>query len=108
MKTACLLLIRDPLFCDFKAELKKSGHWDDFKIQASRGGSGRFNWQDPKYDDPTLWVPIMMSPALGNPNGNTLQEFHYQSRCIDMINRHETSAHVRRWRPKPNGPSRRL
>ena len=22
----------------------------------------------------------MMSPALGNPNGNTLQEFHYQSR----------------------------
>jgi hypothetical protein len=28
---------------------------------------------------PTRWVPIMMSPALGNPNGNTLQEFHYQS-----------------------------
>ena len=34
----------------------------------------------------------MMSPALGNPNGNTLQEFHYQSRCIRMVNEHEAEA----------------
>jgi hypothetical protein len=38
----------------------------------------------------------MMSPALGNPNGNTLQEFHYQSRCIEMINSHEASGGPRR------------
>lgn len=82
-------VIRMPRPFELRAELKKSGHWEDFKVQASKGGSGRFNWQDPAYDDPRMWVPIMMSPALGNPNGNTLQEFHYQSRCINMINTYE-------------------
>ena len=86
---AATSVIRMPRPFELRAELKKSGHWDDFKLQASKGGSGRFNWQDKAYDDPKMWVPIMMSPALGNPNGNTLQEFHYQSRCIDMINSHE-------------------
>ena len=86
---AAASVIRMPRPFELRAELKKSGHWDDFKLQASKGGSGRFNWQDKAYDDPKMWVPIMMSPALGNPNGNTLQEFHYQSRCIDMINSHE-------------------
>lgn len=59
---------------DLRRELRKSGHWEDFKIQASKGGSGRFNWADKAHDDPKLWVPIMLSPALGNPLGNTLQE----------------------------------
>jgi hypothetical protein len=86
---AAASIIRMPRPFELRAELKKSGHWDDFKVQASRGGSGRFNWQDPAFEDPRLWVPIMMSPALGNPNGNTLQEFHYQSRCINMINAYE-------------------
>jgi hypothetical protein len=79
-----------------RLELQKSGHWEDFKIQASKGGSGRFNWDDPAYDDPRKWVPIMMSPALGNPNGNTLHEFHYQSRCIGMVGEHEHASLSRR------------
>jgi hypothetical protein len=89
-------VIRMPRPFELRAELRKSGHWEDFKLQASKGGSGRFNWDDPAFDDPRRWVPIMMSPALGNPNGNTLQEFHYQSRCIDMINRHERTGGPRR------------
>ena len=93
---AATSVIRMPQPSELRAELKKSGHWEDFKIQASKGGSGRFNWQDPAHDDPRLWVPIMMSPALGNPNGNTLQEFHYQSRCIEMINEHERVGGPRR------------
>ena len=68
---------------ELRSELKRSGHWEGFKLQASKGGSGRFNWADPSFDDPRNWVPIMMSPALGNPNGNTLQEFHYQSQYLD-------------------------
>ena len=86
---AAASVIRMPRPAELRAELKRSGHWVDFKTQASKGGSGRFNWADPRYEDPTLWVPIMMSPALGNPNGNTLQEFHYQSRCIEMITAYE-------------------
>ena len=89
-------VIRMPRPSELRSELKKSGHWEDFKLQASKGGSGRFNWADPSFDDPRNWVPIMMSPALGNPNGNTLQEFHYQSRCIEMINGHEASGGPRR------------
>jgi hypothetical protein len=87
-------VIRMPRPADLRAALKSSGHWEDFKLQASKRGSGRFNWDDHYFDDPTTWVPIMMSPALGNPNGNTLQEFHYQSRCIDMINAYERSGGV--------------
>jgi len=68
--------------------LNKSGHFEDYKLQASLGGSGR-NYNDPTHADPRKWVPIMMSPVLGNPLGNTLQEFHYQSRCINMVGAHE-------------------
>ena len=86
---AATSIIQMPSPADLRAELKNSGHWDDFKIQASKGGSGRFQFDDPAFDDPRSWVPIMLSPALGNPNGNTLQEFHYQSRCIQMVEAHE-------------------
>mmetsp|Transcript_26447 Transcript_26447/g.57964 ORF Transcript_26447/g.57964 Transcript_26447/m.57964 type:complete len:383 (-) Transcript_26447:131-1279(-) len=79
-----------PLPADLRELLKLSGHWEDYKIQASKGGSGRLDWSDPEHEDPRKWIPIMMSPALGNPNGNTLQEFFYQNRCINMIGRHET------------------
>ena len=78
-----------PTVEELRAALKASGHWDDYVIQASKGGSGRTNWAEEEGADPKTWIPIMMSPALGNPNGNTLQELHYQSRCIDMINAHE-------------------
>ena len=89
---AATSVIRMPSPQELRTELKKSGKWPDFQLQASKGGSGRFNWVDPQYDDPRMWVPIMMSPALGNPNGNTLQEFHYQSRCINMIGSHERTS----------------
>ena len=70
---AAASVIQMPRPADLRQELQQSGHWEDFKIQASKGGSGRFNWDDKSFDDPKRWVPIMMSPALGNPLGNTLQ-----------------------------------
>lgn len=42
---AAASVIRMPRPAELREELKKSGHWEDFKIQASKGGSGRFNWQ---------------------------------------------------------------
>ncbi|KAL1495487.1 hypothetical protein AB1Y20_016853 [Prymnesium parvum] len=85
-------IIPMPRASDLRRELRRSGHWEDFKTQASKGGSGRFNWDDKAHDNPKLWVPIMLSPALGNPLGNTLQEFHYQSRCIQQIDDYERTS----------------
>ena len=73
---AAASVIPMPRPADLRRELRKSGHWEDFRVQASKGGSGRFNWADKAHDDPKLWVPIMLSPALGNPLGNTLQAAH--------------------------------
>ena len=39
--------------------------------------------------DKRKWLPLATSPVIGNPKGNTLQELHYQSRCIDMVAAHE-------------------
>ena len=35
---------------------------------------------------------MVTSPVFGNPAGNTLQELHYQSRCIGMVAAHEAEA----------------
>ena len=102
-RTSVILM---PTPADLRRELERSGHFRDYEvrgaaapcrpraaeggrayrrrapawqIQASKGGSGRFDFKSPNSADPTTWVPIMMSPALGNPNGNTLQERHCQS-----------------------------
>jgi hypothetical protein len=155
---AAASVIRMPRPAELRAELKKSGLWEEFKLQASKGGSGRFNWKEcvptaraamrecavrvhggcrvvhvscacvvtcmlpglcmslplppscaslvasPEFDDPTRWVPIMMSPALGNPNGNTLQEFHYQSCASPTPD--STRKHARRV-PRPAVCARR-
>ena len=43
-------------------------------------------------DDTRTWTtPLLTSPVFGNPDGNTLQELHYQHRCMRMIRDHETS-----------------
>jgi len=68
-----------PTPAELRTALEGSGHFGDYVTQASKGGSGRFDFKRPDSSDPTTWVPIMMSPALGNPNGNTLQERHCQS-----------------------------
>ena len=81
-----------PTPAQLRTELEASTHFREYEIQASKGGSGRFNWVDPAFNDPRRWIPIMMSPVLGNPHGNTLQELHYQSRCIRMVGEHERSA----------------
>ena len=78
-----------PTPAQLRTELEASTHFREYEIQASKGGSGRFNWVDPAFNDPRRWIPIMMSPVLGNPHGNTLQELHYQSRCLDLIGAHE-------------------
>ena len=36
----------------------------------------------------------MLAPAFGNPGGNTLREFHYQSRCMSMVERREANPAV--------------
>ena len=67
-----------PTPAELRRALEGSGHFGDYETQASKGGSGRFDFKRPDSADPTTWVPIMMSPALGNPNGNTLQALHCQ------------------------------
>ena len=62
-----------PTPAELRRALEGSGHFGDYETQASKGGSGRFDYTGPNSAEPTTWVPIMMSPALGNPNGNTLQ-----------------------------------
>ena len=75
-RTSVILM---PTPAELRTALEGSGHFGDYVTQASKGGSGRFDFKRPDSADPTTWVPIMMSPALGNPNGNTLQERHCQS-----------------------------
>ena len=62
--------------------LRRSGHLPAWEKTVSGSGAGRLRPED---NDPRLWLPTMLSPALGNPQANTLREFHYQSRCMDMI-----------------------
>ena len=62
--------------------LRRSGHFESYEKQVSAAGAGRMRPED---IDARLWLPTMLSPALGNPQANTLREFHYQSRCMDMI-----------------------
>lgn len=66
--------------------LRGSGHLEALAKQASGAGAGRLRVED---TDPRLWLPTMLSPAVGNPQANTLREFHYQSRCLTMIERAE-------------------
>ena len=71
------------------AALRASGRWEAYAQQASGAGEGRLS---PADTDPRLWLPTMLSPALGNPSGHTLREFHYQARCMRMIEAHERAA----------------
>jgi hypothetical protein len=71
---------------ELRAMLQQSGHFAALSKQASGAGAGRLRQND---EDPRLWLPTMLSPAVGNPQANTLREFHYQSRCMDMIERVE-------------------
>ena len=71
-----------PSTASLKMSIERSGFMRHYKRQISSNGAGRLN---PSDDDPRLWLPTMLSPALGNPSAHTLREFHYQSRCLNMI-----------------------
>ena len=71
---------------EMRAALERSGFGPAFARQVSGAGAGRL---DPNHEDPRQWLPTMLSPAFGNPQGNTLREFHYQSRCMRMIEKAE-------------------
>ena len=74
---------------DIVAEMRRSPAWAQYEVQIGRGGDGRLRPED---EDPRLWLPTMLSPALGNPSGNVLREMVYQSRCYHMVEAHERSA----------------
>lgn len=71
-----------------RAALEASGHLPAYERQSSGAGAGKLR---PTDTDPRLWLPTMLSPAVGNPQANTLREFHYQSRCMRMIEEAERS-----------------
>ena len=75
-------VVKMPTVGVLRRALEGSGHWEDLLRTASGKGSGRLPGQS---QDKRKWLPLTTSPVLGNPKGNTLQELHYQSRCIDMI-----------------------
>ena len=77
-----------PSAAELAAALRASGHYEAFERQVSEAGAGRLRPED---TDPRLWLPTILSPALGNPQANTLREFHYQSRCMAMIEAAETT-----------------
>tara|TARA_B110001452_G_scaffold152824_1_gene127166 strand:+ start:2388 stop:4148 length:1761 start_codon:yes stop_codon:yes gene_type:complete len=79
-------VIRMPTVQDLRQALKSSGHWDDFTRTAQGKGSGQLPGGPA---DIRKWLPLATSPVFGNPKGNTLQELHYQSRCIGMVAEHE-------------------
>ena len=81
-----------PSAAELTDALRSSGHFGAYEKQASGPGTGRLRAEDM---DPRLWLPTMLSPAVGNPQANTLREFHYQSRCMGMIEQ----AEARRRRP---------
>lgn len=58
-------------------QMRGSPAWKEYEVQIGRGGDGRLRPED---TDPRLWLPTMLSPALGNPSGNVLRETVYQSR----------------------------
>ena len=72
---------------ELRLAVSSSGFWEQYARQASKGGDGRLN---PADEDPRLWLPTMVAPVLGNPSAHTLREFHYQSRCFGLMQRHET------------------
>ena len=71
-----------PTAQELRDALKASGFLEGYERQVSGAGAGKLR---PSDQDPRLWLPTMLSPALGNPQANTLREFHYQSRCMAMI-----------------------
>ena len=58
-------------------QMRGSPAWKEYEVQIGRGGDGRLRPED---TDPRLWLPTMLSPALGNPSGNVLRETVHQSR----------------------------
>ena len=52
-------------------QMRGSPAWKQYEVQIGRGGDGRLRPED---TDPRLWLPTMLSPALGNPSGNVLRE----------------------------------
>ena len=82
-------VIRMPTVAVLREALQASGHWEEFLRTASGKGSGQVPGMSA---DKRKWLPLTTSPVIGNPKGNTLQELHYQSRCIDMVGAHETEA----------------
>lgn len=71
-----------PSVAELAEALHATPHWDAYAKQSSANGEGRLS---PKDTDPRLWLPSMLSPVFGNPGGNTMREFHYQSRCHALI-----------------------
>lgn len=79
-------VIRMPSVAVLRDALRGSGHWEAFLRTASGKGSGQVPGMS---SDRRKWLPLTTSPVIGNPKGNTLQELHYQSRCLDLIGAHE-------------------
>ena len=68
---AAISVERQPSAADLAHALRRSGFFEAYARQASKQGEGRLRQED---DDPRLWLPTMLSPALGNPSANTLRE----------------------------------
>ncbi|KAL1496703.1 hypothetical protein AB1Y20_014296 [Prymnesium parvum] len=69
-----------------RREVEASGWGEAWRAQVKGGGEGRLREGE---EDARLWLPTMLSPALGNPAAHTLREFHYQSRCLRMMKKQE-------------------
>ncbi len=60
---AATSVVRQLTRLELAAQLRASPAWAQYQVQIGRGGDGRLRPED---DDPRLWLPTMLSPALGS------------------------------------------
>ena len=87
-------VISMPSLEDFRATFEAAEHWAELQARSSGRGSGcLLPATSPGQRDTVLpketCLSLITSPVLGNPRGNTLQELHYQRRCLALVTAHE-------------------
>lgn len=77
-----------PSIAELRNDITASGNLALLAEMSSASGQRAWLGGAAKTDKRTF-LPMVTSPVFGNPAGNTLQELHYQDRCMRMVKDHE-------------------
>ena len=89
-------VITMPTVSELASMLQASPNWRAMVAHTSSIQGRGCQKRDYSYVPLSKCLPVYTSPVLGNPNGNTLQELHYQDRCMRLIAQHETGSRAGR------------